>query len=106
MSWPPICPGMATVPAPGLAAPRTVNVLLAMKKPRTHPTPIASTVNATLRIAFPPEITPRRMARQPIRPHKPVDDTTAERVSHRLRAPVRRLLRPNETGLRQSDGVH
>src|ERR1700730_5795818 len=48
---------MATAPVPGLAAPRTLNVLLAMKKPRTHPTPIASIVNPTLRISyFPPEI--------------------------------------------------
>jgi hypothetical protein len=43
---------MATAPVPGLAAPRTLNVLLAMKKPRTHPTPIASIVNPTLRISF------------------------------------------------------
>jgi hypothetical protein len=35
-----------------LGAPRTLSVLLAMKKPSTHPTPIASIVNATLRISY------------------------------------------------------
>src|SRR5436853_3155373 len=84
ISCPPTCPGMATVPAPGLAAPRTLDVLLATKKPRTQPTPIASTVNATLRISRPPA--PKRRANK-VAPHTPVDDITIPRVSEQARTP-------------------